>query len=176
LNWNYLENFLEEFDESRISVFISKFITMKSLSLNPRLCVRHRQRQFLCKINVSLQSVARVHQGNTTVITITRTITVYIYKNLEIRPNLPGLLLQVKGKKSHDNQDRLVCSQQGIMGLNALQGISANHLTWGSVFDGHGGSHVSSTAASKMHSVVESNAHWRSLSRKAVDWSTLYLV
>ena len=51
--------------------------------------------------------------------------------------------------------------------MGSLQGMHANAMTWGSVFDGHGGTHVSSTAASKMHSVVESNAQWRMLSGKS---------
>ena len=50
--------------------------------------------------------------------------------------------------------------------MGSLQGIHANPMTWGSVFDGHGGTHVSSAAASKMHSVVESNPRWRMLSGK----------
>ena len=68
--------------------------------------------------------------------------------------------MQVQGPKSKENQDRVVISSSldGIGGL-----LGGPQVAWGSVFDGHGGTHACNMASSKMHKMVESESLWREL-------------
>ena len=77
--------------------------------------------------------------------------------------------LKVQGPKSKENQDRVVISSSldGIGGL-----LGGPQVAWGSVFDGHGGTHACNIASSKMHKMVESESLWRELAGMLILGST----
>jgi serine/threonine protein phosphatase PrpC len=75
--------------------------------------------------------------------------------------------MQVKGRKSQENQDRIVVSQEhSYMGL----GLHGSQPTYGSVFDGHGGHNAATHAANKMHNLIAADPFWKSLTCKVLHY------